>query len=98
MHRGFLIVALVAMITVGSRVLATTLLPAPTGAVADIVRKLPAPLFAALAAIGLVEASGPSAPSLLAVGAALGAAATRSMLLIVVAGLGGYLLGAALTS
>jgi hypothetical protein len=93
-----LIVALVATITVGSRVLATTLLPAPRGAVSDIVRKLPAPLFAALAATGLVEGGGPSVPSLLAVGAALLAAATRSMLLIVVAGLGGYLLGAALTS
>jgi hypothetical protein len=35
--------------------------------------------------------------SLLAVGAALLAAPARSMLLIVVAGLGGYLIGAALT-
>jgi hypothetical protein len=93
-----LIVAPVATITVGSRMLATTLLPAPRGALSDIVRKLPAPLFAAMAAIGLVEASGPSVPSVLAVGAALAAAATKSMLPIVLAGLAGYLLGAALTS
>jgi hypothetical protein len=92
-----LVVALVATITVGSRLLATTLVPAPRGAVSDVVRKLPAPLFASLAAIGLVEGGGPSVSSLLAVGAALLAAPARSMLLIVVAGLGGYLIGAALT-
>jgi len=89
------LVATVAAVTVGSRVAATALLPAPRGRLAELIGRLPAPLFAAMAALSLVRSeSGSTDPALLvAIGCALVSTWWRSLLLTVVAGLAGYLLG-----
>lgn len=82
-----------AAITVGSRIAALAVLPPPRGAVAVLVRRLPAPLFAALAALSLTgnDAGGAAPPMLAAVGCALSVALRwRSLLLILAAGLGGF--------
>jgi hypothetical protein len=89
------IVAAVAVITVGSRIIATAVLPPPDGATAEIVRRLPAPLFAAMAALSLVGNNHPGAPVLVAAAAAVAVAGRRSLLLVVLAGLVGYMAGAA---
>lgn len=84
--------ALLAAITVGSRVAALAVLPAPQGPVADVVERLPAPLFAALAALSLLDTDGavPDPPMLAAVVCALVASRWSSLLITLVAGLGGY--------
>lgn len=85
-----------AVITIGSRVAALAVLPPPPEALAGVVSRLPAPLFAALAAHSLVGTDGSVAdPAILvAAGCAL-AAATRwpSLLITLAAGLGGFGLG-----
>jgi hypothetical protein len=91
------VVAAVAVITVGSRIVATALLPPPDGAIAEIVRRLPAPLFAAMAALSLVGSDPPGTPALVATGAAVAVAARRSLLVIVLAGLAGYTFAEAVT-
>jgi hypothetical protein len=87
----WLLLAIV-VITVGSRVVALAVLPPPRGVVAEIVRRLPAPLFAALAALSIVN-EGPANPAILvAVGCALLAALRwPSLLATLVAGLAGFL-------
>jgi hypothetical protein len=93
MSTAVLVVA-VAVITIGSRVVATAVLPPPDGAIAEIVRRLPAPLFAAMAALSLVDSNHRGAPALVAAAAAVAAAVAtagrRSLLVVVVAGLVGY--------
>lgn len=81
-----------AAITVGSRVAALAVLPAPQGAVAALVRRLPAPLFAALAALSLTGSDrGVSDPAALtAVCCAVLAARWSSLLITLGAGLGGF--------
>jgi hypothetical protein len=86
------LVVAVALVTVGSRVAALAVLPAPSGRTADVIARLPAPLFAALAAVSL---TGSAAPDPGVLGAALGALIAtprRSLLLTLVAGLVGYVL------
>jgi hypothetical protein len=83
-----------AAITIGSRVAALAVLPPPRGPVAALVRRLPAPLFAALAALSLSGNDGSAAlPAMLAaVGCAVAVALRwRSLLLILGAGLAGFL-------
>jgi hypothetical protein len=82
-----------AAITIGSRIAALALLPPPRGVIAALTRRLPAPLFAALAALSLTgNAGAATAPMLAAVGSALVVALRwRSLLVILVAGLGGFL-------
>lgn len=82
----------VAAITVGSRVAALALLPPPRGAVAGLVRRLPAPLFAALAALSLTGSDGGATdPTLLAaLGCALVATRWSSLLITLGAGLAGF--------
>ena len=89
------LVATVAAVTVGSRVAATALLPTPRGRLAELIGRLPAPLFAAMAALSLVRSeSGSTDPALLvAISCALVSTWWRSLLLTVVAGLAGYVLG-----
>jgi hypothetical protein len=89
------LVAAVALVTVGSRVAATAVLPAPRGALSEVIDRLPAPLFAALAAVSLTGAeAGRSDPALLlAAGCALVSTPWRSLLLTVVAGLAGFVVG-----
>jgi len=92
-----LLVLTVAAVTVGSRVAALAVLPAPSGRVAEVIDRLPAPLFAVLAVVSVVGTAGPLDPGVL--GASLGALAStprRSLLVTLVAGLIGYAIGHAL--
>lgn len=84
---------LIAAITIGSRVTALAVLPAPRGPLADVVERLPAPLFAALAALSLIGTDGtaPEPAMLAAVVCALVVTRWASLLLTLVAGLSGYL-------
>ena len=90
-----LVVVLVAAVTVGSRIAALTALPAPTGRAADVIGRLPAPLFAALAAVSLAGSpAGIDDPALLAASLfALVSSPRRSLLTTLVAGLAGFALG-----
>lgn len=82
----------VTAVTVGSRVLPMTLLPEPRGRMAVVLEALPAPLFAGLAALALVEDGPPSWPLLAAVGGALVGAARRSLGLTLIGGVAAFLL------
>lgn len=92
------LVLAVAAVTVGSRVAALALLPPPRGRAAGFVARLPAPLFAALAALSLSgSAAGPTDPAMLAaVACALVAARWSSLLLTLVAGVSGFLVASVL--
>lgn len=96
-HLG--IVVAVAAVTVGSRIASTALLPPPRGRLAELIDRLPTPLFAALAAVSLTtSARGSTDPAnLLAIAFALASTRHRSLLLTVLAGLAGFLIGDALT-
>lgn len=93
------LVLVVAAVTAGSRVAALALLPPPRGAAEGLVQRLPAPLFAALAALSLTgsEAGVTDPPMLTAVGCALAATRWRSLLVTLGAGLGGFILASLLT-
>lgn len=92
-----LLVALTLM-TVASRVLPMTLLPSPRGRAAQVLDALPAPLFAALAALALLgEGNVPTPPVLLATVAALAGATRRSLALTLACGITGFLIGQALS-
>ncbi|HEX6234598.1 MAG TPA: hypothetical protein VFZ63_15835 [Jiangellaceae bacterium] len=83
----------VAAITIGSRVAALAMLPPLRGPVAAIAQRLPAPLFASLAALSITGSGGTvTRPILAATGCALVAALRwRSLLVILAAGMGGCL-------
>ena len=87
----WLIVGL-ALLTYASRALALVFLPKPSPPVEAMLRRVPGPLFAGFAAISLVTSSGAATPpaTLAAVLAALLVARTRSLLIILSAGLAGY--------
>lgn len=90
----------VAGVTVLSRLAPMLLLPEPEDFIAEVVARLPAPLFAALAALSLVPTTG-SLPDPAIVAAIIGALLVgrkRSLLLTLTAGLTGYLSVAALVS
>jgi hypothetical protein len=97
MSLAVLVVA-VAASTVGSRAVSVALLPPPRGALAAVVERLPAPLFAVLAAVTLLgsDHASSAAPVWLAAGAALVTVRRRSLLLTVAAGLAGAVVGRAL--
>jgi branched-subunit amino acid transport protein len=82
----------VAAITVVSRIAALAVLPPPRGAVADMVQRLPAPLFAALAALSLAGSDGgvTNPPLIAAVCCALVSTRWSSLLITLLAGLGGF--------
>ena len=91
------LVGVVAGITVGSRVLAIAVVPPPRGRVGALVDRLPAPLFAVLAAVTLLGDDRRVDPVVL--GGALAALATvprRSLLVTVITGLAGAFAGQAL--
>lgn len=92
------VVLAVFVVTVGSRIIAGTFLPPPRGAAADIVARLPAPLFAALAALSAVGAGRDGAPVPVVVAAAFALLSTprRSLLATLCAGLGGFAAATAL--
>jgi uncharacterized membrane protein len=94
MNDALLVIA-VASVTVGSRVGATVLLPVLHGRAAAAIERLPAPLFAAMAAVSLhadAEAR-PDRAVLLAVAAALVVSRQRSLLITVLAGIAGFVVG-----
>ena len=91
------LVAAVALITVGSRAVSVAVLPAPRGTLAAVVDRLPAPLFAVLAAATLLGSDHGSGDGVwLAAAAALLTVRRRSLLVTVAAGLAGALVGRAL--
>ena len=92
------LVFVAAAVTFGSRVAALAVLPPPQGAVARVVNRLPAPLFAALGALSLTssEAGVADPPMLAAVACALMATRWRSLLLTLAAGLAGFALASLL--
>jgi len=95
----WLLLALAAVITYTSRAATTAVLPAPEGRLGVIIERLPAPLFSALAAMALTDSAAGVTdwPVLAAVLGALVATRTRSMFLILAAGLASYALAGWLT-
>jgi hypothetical protein len=92
-----MLVGVVAAVTVGSRLVAIAVVPPPRGRVATVVDRLPAPLFAVLAAVTVLGGDRSVDPAVL--GGAVAALATvrrRSLLVTVVAGLAGAVAGNAL--
>ncbi len=89
------LVIAVATVTIGSRIAARALLPAPRGRLAELVDRLPAPMFAALAAVSITSSDrgATDLAMFLAVGCALASTRWRSLLLTVTAGLVGFLVG-----
>lgn len=93
----WLLLLLLTSITIASRVLPMTLLPTPSGRVAEILEALPAPLFAALAGLALVDGGRAPAPEVLvATAAALVGATRRSLGLTLLLGVTGFLLARSL--
>jgi hypothetical protein len=91
------LVAVVATVTVGSRVVSMGLLPAPRGRLAVVVGRLPAPLFAVLAAVTALGGDRTVGPEVLGgTTLALLTVRRRSLLLTVIAGLAGAVAGSAL--
>lgn len=91
---SWVLLGTVTVVTIASRLLPMALLPSPRGRLAEVLEALPAPLFAALAALALLgEGGAPSVPSLLAAGGALVGAARRSLVLTLVCGIAGFLAG-----
>ncbi len=88
-----------AAVTYASRALALVLMPQPSPRVRAILERMPAPLFAGLAALSVVDVQGVVAePHVFgAIAGALIATPLRSLLLVLLAGLGGYGITVALT-
>jgi branched-subunit amino acid transport protein len=91
-------IALLAALTYGSRALPMIVLPPPSSRLRAALDRIPAPLFAGLAAISLIDSDGAvvSGPILLAAAGAVVGAASRSLIVVLLGGLAGYLVGAAL--
>lgn len=90
MNLGLLLV--IGLITYLSRALTLLILPAPPESLQRILRRVPAPLFAGLAALSLVGANGSFGgwPTLFAVVGALATLRFRSLLVTLFGGLVGY--------
>lgn len=88
------LIVLIALLTYASRAIALVAMPHPPARVRSVLDRVPAPLFASLAAISLVEDGTWTSPETLsaAVGA-LVATPTRSLLWVLSAGVVGYALG-----
>ena len=81
----------IALVTYASRAFALVLMPDPPPRVRTILDRVPAPLFASLAAISLIEDGEVASPETLgAVCGALMGTPTRSLLWVLAAGLVGY--------
>lgn len=89
------LIAAIAVLTYASRAVALVLMPHPAPRVKVVLDRIPAPLFASLAAISLVPDGAPADGEVLAAGlGALLATPTRSLLWVLVGGLVGYAVGA----
>ena len=85
------LILFLAALTYGSRALALVAMPDPSPRLRRILDRIPAPLFAALAAISLFEEGRIADPATL--GATVGAlllAPSRSLLWVLLGGFGGY--------
>jgi uncharacterized membrane protein len=84
----------IALMTYGSRALALVLMPHPSERVRSVLDRIPAPLFASLAGLSLID-GGAIAPAamLCAAGGAIVLAPTRSLLWVLAGGLSGYGVG-----
>lgn len=91
------LVLLLAGLTFLSRAAGLALLPSPPERLERVLARIPAPLFAGFVALSLVspERSAASVPVLGATAGALCAAPTRSLPIVLVGGLAGYALAAA---
>jgi branched-subunit amino acid transport protein len=88
------LIVLIAVMTYASRAIALVVMPHPPARVRVVLDRVPAPLFASLAAISMVEDGGLASPETLSAAAgALVATPTRSLLWVLCAGVGGYALG-----
>jgi branched-subunit amino acid transport protein len=88
------LITVIAVLTYASRAVALVVMPHPPPRVRSVLDRVPAPLFASLAAISLVEDGELASPETLsaAVGA-LVATPTRSLLWVLVGGVVGYAFG-----
>jgi branched-subunit amino acid transport protein len=86
------LIAVVALLTYGSRMAALALLPPVPRRVADVLERMPAALFAGLAATSVLTPDGMlgSAPVLAATLGAIVVAPLRSLMVCLLAGLLGY--------
>jgi branched-subunit amino acid transport protein len=88
------LIAVIALLTYGSRAIALVFMPNPPAGLTAVLDRIPAPLFAALAATSVIEDGHiADATTLSAALCALFAAPTRSLLWVLLAGLVGYALG-----
>ena len=93
------LIALLAVLTYASRALALVLMPHPPERIRVVLDRIPAPLFASLAALSLLEDGAiAGATTLTAAAGALLATPTRSLLWVLTGGLGGYVAGVLLIS
>lgn len=91
------LLVVLAAVTIASRVLPMTLLPLPRGHRAALLDALPAPLFAALAAVSLVADGLPGVPVVAATLGALLGAIRRSLVVVLGCGIGGYMVATVVT-
>jgi branched-subunit amino acid transport protein len=91
------LIGAIAVLTYGSRALALVAMPDPPETVRKILDRIPTPLFAALATVSLLD-GGELADerTLVATAGALLLTPTRSLLWVLLGGLGGYALAALL--
>ena len=90
-----LLLVAIAAITYGSRAAALVFLPRPTGRIEDMLGRMPAPIFASLATLSLINADRTFAagPVLLAALGALILTPRRSLAVCLIGGVLGYLVG-----
>ncbi|HYI46064.1 MAG TPA: AzlD domain-containing protein [Actinomycetota bacterium] len=93
---NLVLIAILGVMTFSSRAIGLVLMPKSEGRLQEIFQRLPAGLFAALAVVSLLDDSGSiqSTRSLVAAIAALVVSPTRSLPLIFVSGIAGYLVSA----
>ncbi len=92
---SFWLIGALALLTYGSRAVALIVMPNPSARVRAVLDRVPAPLFAALAAISLSEGGEPApADTVFAAIGALLATPTRSLLWVLVGGMTGYAVAA----
>ena len=88
------LIAAIALLTYASRAIGLVLMPDPPAHVKAVLDRIPAPLFAALAASSLLPGGHlAGARTMTAAALALVATPTRSLLWVLAAGLAGYGLG-----
>ena len=88
---SFWLIAGIAVMTYGSRALALVLMPDPSPQLRSILDRIPAPLFAALAAVSLFDGGAlADARTLMAAAGAVALTWTRSLLLVLLGGLVAY--------